>query len=243
MVTEPAERLPRVEAGSKRIRAFLGGHPVADTVRPSLVWEVPYYPAYYIPAADVRAELEPTGHTTHSPLLGEGRLFDVRSGGRTAPGAAVRYQDSPVPEVRDLVRLDWAAMDAWFEEDQEVFTHPRSPYTRIDILPSSRRVRVEIEGTTVAESRSPRVLFETGLPPRFYLPKTDVALELLEPSETVSHCPYKGRAEHLSARIGGRLHPDVAWTYPTPLPESAGIAGLVCFYDSRTDITVEPGGE
>ncbi|WP_055587488.1 DUF427 domain-containing protein [Streptacidiphilus griseoplanus] len=240
MATEPEQQSPRVEAGSKRIRAFLGGLPVVDTVRPSLVWEVPYYPAYYLPAADLRAELEPTGRTRHSPGLGEGRLFDVRSGGRTARDAAVRYQDSPVAQLRDLVRLDWDAMDAWFEEDEEVFVHPRSPYTRIDILSSSRSVRVEIEGVTVAESSSPRVLFETGLPPRFYLPKTDVRLDLLEPGETVSHCPYKGRAEHLSARIGGRLHPDVAWTYPTPLRESAAIAGLVCFYDSRSEITVEP---
>ncbi|WP_377268498.1 DUF427 domain-containing protein [Peterkaempfera sp. SMS 1(5)a] len=240
MATEPAEQHPRVEAGSKRIRAFLGGLPVVDTVRPALVWEIPYYPAYYLPAADLRADLEPTGRTRHSPALGEGQLFDVRSGGRTAQGAAVRYPDSPVAQLRDLVRLDWDAMDAWFEEDEEVFVHPRSPYTRIDILSSSRSVRVEIEGVTVAESSSPRVLFETGLPPRFYLPKTDVRLDLLEPGETVSRCPYKGRAEHLSARIDGRLHTDVAWTYPTPLRESAAIAGLVCFYDSRADVTVEP---
>ncbi|AXI80460.1 DUF427 domain-containing protein [Peterkaempfera bronchialis] len=239
MATEPAQRL-RIEAGSKRVRAFLGGHPVADTLHPVLVWEVPYYPAYYFPLADVRAELlEPTGRTAADPGLGDGRLFTVRAGGRTAPDAARRYQDSPVEALRELVRLDWDAMDAWFEEDEEVFTHPRSPYTRVDILPSSRRVRVEIEGTQVAESRSPRVLFETGLPPRFYLPKTDVRLDLLEPSDTVSHCPYKGRADHLSARIGGRLLPDVAWTYPTPLPESARIAGLVCFYDTRAEIHLD----
>src|SRR5581483_8371281 len=102
-------------------------------------------------------------------------------GERTAPGAAIRYPDSPIPQLRDLVRLEWDAMDAWFEEDEEVFTHPRDPYTRVDILASSRHVRVEVDGVTVAESASPRLLFETGLPVRYYLPKTHVRMDLLTP--------------------------------------------------------------
>ena len=100
-------------------------------------------------------------------------------------------------------------MDAWFEEDEEVFTHPRDPYTRVDILPSSRHVRVEVDGVTVAESTSPRLLFETGLPVRYYLPKTHVRLELLERTDTVSHCPYKGEAEWWSVRIGDEVHEDL----------------------------------
>ena len=241
--TEPQTRTGRgrvrVERGAKRVRAFLGGEVVADTTRPVLVWEVPYYPAYYIPVADVRAELRPDGGTAHSPSRGEGQTFTVGAGGREAPGAALRYPDSPIEELRDLVRLDWHAMDAWFEEDEEVFTHPRDPYTRVDILASSRHIRVEVGGATVAESASPRLLFETGLPVRFYLPKPHVRLDLLAPSDTVSHCPYKGRAEHWSVRATDALHEDVAWSYPAPLPESQRIAGLIAFYDEKVDVYVD----
>src|SRR5205823_14055823 len=136
-------------------------------------------PAYYFPVADVHMELlQPDGGSAHSPSRGEGRTFTVRAGGKEAPAAAVRYETSPFEELRDAVRLEWNAMDAWFEEDEEVFTHPRDPYTRVDILPSSRSVRVEFEGVTIAESSKPTLLFETGLPVRFYLPNTHVHLDL-----------------------------------------------------------------
>jgi uncharacterized protein (DUF427 family) len=230
----------RVETGAKRVRAFLGGEVVADTTRPVLVWEVPYYPAYYVPLADVRAEIEPDGGTVHSPSRGDARSFTVRAGGRTAPGAALRYEDSPIDALRDLVRLDWHAMDAWFEEDEEVFTHPRDPYTRVDILASSRHLRIEVAGVTVAESSSPRLLFETGLPTRFYLPKPHVRLDLLVATDTVSHCPYKGRAEWWSVRTpDGTVQEDLAWSYPTPLPESRQVAGLIAFYDEKVDVHVD----
>jgi uncharacterized protein (DUF427 family) len=229
----------RVEAGAKRVRAYLGGEAVADTASPVLVWEVPYYPTYYFPAADVRAELVPDGGVVHSPSRGDARTFTVRAGGKEAPRAALRYEDSPIEELRGLIRLDWQAMDAWFEEDEEVFTHPRDPYTRVDILPSSRHVRVEIDGVTIAESASPRLLFETGLPTRYYLPKTHVRMDLLTPTATVSHCPYKGQAEWWSVRVGDRVHDDLAWSYRTPLPESQKIAGLVAFYNEKLDIYVD----
>src|SRR3954451_2853551 len=229
----------RLEEGAKRIRAFLGGEVVADTTRPVLVWEVPYYPAYYIPLGDVRAELKPDGGSVHSPSRGDARTFTVRTDGGEAPGAALRYEDSPIEELRDLVRLDWHAMDAWFEEDEEVFTHPRDPYTRVDILASSRHVRVEIGGATIAESSSPRLLFETGLPVRYYLPKTHVRFDLLVPSGTVTHCPYKGQAEYWSVRAADGLHAAVAWSYRTPLPESQKTTGHVAFLNERVDVHVD----
>jgi uncharacterized protein (DUF427 family) len=230
----------RVEPGAKRVRAYLGGELVADTTRPVLVWEVPYYPAYYFPAADVRSELlEPDAEVTHSPSRGDGRAFTVSAGGKRALGAAVRYEQSPIAELRDLIRLEWDAMDAWFEEDEEVFTHPRDPYTRVDILPSSRHVRVEVDGVTIAESASPRLLFETGLPTRYYLPKTHVRMDRLVASESVSHCPYKGEAEWWSVKTGENHHEDFAWSYATPLRESQGIAGLVAFYNEKVDIYVD----
>jgi uncharacterized protein (DUF427 family) len=127
----------RIEPSAKRVRAYLGGEVVVDTTRPLLVWEGPYYPTYYFPADDVRTDmLEADGGVAPSPSRGEGRTFTVCAGGREAAGAAVRYENSPIPELNGLIRLEWSAMDAWFEEDEEVFTHPRDPYTRVDILPS-----------------------------------------------------------------------------------------------------------
>jgi uncharacterized protein (DUF427 family) len=230
----------RLEPGAKRIRAYLGGEVVADTTRPTLVWERPYYPTYYFPAADVRTELlESDGGATHSPSRGEGRTFTVRAGGRERAGAAQRYEDSPIEELRGLVRLEWDAMDAWFEEDEEVFVHPRDPYTRVDILSSSRHVRVEVDGVTIAESGSPRLLFETGLPVRYYLPKTHVRMDLLTPTDSVSYCPYKGQAAYWSVRAGENVHEDLAWSYRTPLPESQKIAGLIAFYNDRVDLYID----
>jgi uncharacterized protein (DUF427 family) len=229
----------RVEPGAKRIRAFLGGELVADTTRPLLVWEKPYYPTYYFPVADVRAELTADGEVVHSPSRGDGQSFTVRAGGKEAAGAALRYEQSPFEVLRDAVRLDWGAMDAWFEEDEEVFTHARDPYTRVDILPSSRHVRIEVEGVTIAESSRPTLLFETGLPARYYLPKTHVRLDLLTATETVTHCPYKGRAEYWSLRLGDAAYRDLAWSYRTPLPESQKIAGLISFYNEKVDLYVD----
>jgi uncharacterized protein (DUF427 family) len=230
----------RVEQGAKRVRAYLGGEVVADTTRPRLVWEVPYYPAYYFPVADVRTDLlVPTATVTHSPSRGDAQHFTIKAGGKEAEDAALRYLDSPIGELRNLIRLDWDAMDGWFEEDEEVYTHPRDPYTRVDILATSRRVLVEVDGVVLAESTHARVLFETGLPPRWYLPKTDLRMDLLVPTATTTHCPYKGQAQYWSVRVGDRLVEDLAWSYRTTLPESQKIAGLVAFYNEHVDLFID----
>jgi uncharacterized protein (DUF427 family) len=229
----------KVETGAKRVRVYLAGELVADTTRPALVWEWPYYPVYYIPSEDVRAKLVPAGRTEHSPSRGDADVYHVQAGQVTAESAALRYPDSPVTELRDLVRLDWNSMTEWFEEDEPVYVHARSPYTRVDILASSRRVRVEIDGVTVAESGQPRILFETGLPPRYYLPLTDVRMDLLRPSAAESHCPYKGTASYWSVDTGQGVHEDIVWIYRTPLPESVKIAGLACFYNEKVDIFLD----
>jgi uncharacterized protein (DUF427 family) len=239
-MTEHERGRVRVEPGSKRVRAYLGGQPVADTTRPKLVWETPYYPAYYIPRDDVRDEfLSPSPTTSHSPSRGDAQYLHITVGSAVAEDAAWQYPDSPLEELRDLIRLDWNAMDAWFEEDEEVFVHPRSPYTRVDTLASSRHVEVLIDGVTVADSTHPTVLFETGLPPRYYLPKVDVRLDLLHESDTTSACPYKGFARYWSVDTGTSVAKDVVWSYPTPLPESERVAGLVCFYNEKVDLRVD----
>lgn len=229
-----------MEPGTKRVRVYLGGQVVADTDHPMLVWEVPSYPTYYFPAVDVRTELmEADGGVQHSPSRGDGRTFTVSAGDKRAQEAALQYADSQIEELRDLIRFDWHSMDAWFEEDEQVFTHPRDPYTRVDVLASSRHVRVEVGGITIAESASPRMLFETGLPVRYYVPKTHVRMDLLMPTGSVSHCPYKGQAEYWSVRAGDGVHDDLAWSYRAPFAESQKIAGLIAFYNEKVDIYVD----
>jgi uncharacterized protein (DUF427 family) len=243
MSEQPATAV-RVERSQKRVRAYLGVDLVADTKAPLLVWEHDKYPAYYFPAADVRADLIPAGRAERLARLGDAELLHVKTATATAEGAARRYPDAPVPELRDAVRLEWAAMSEWLEEEEPVYVHPRDPHKRVDILASSRHVRVVLDGVTVAESSQPRVLFETGLPARYYLPLTDLRRDLLQESDASSMCPYKGTAAYWSvdttaAADRGRLHKDVVWIYRAPLPESQKIAGLACFYNERVDLFVD----
>jgi uncharacterized protein (DUF427 family) len=232
----------RIQPANRRVRAYLGGQLVLDTVDPLYVWEHPYYPQWYVPLADVAdGVLEPTATTSRSATRGTASHYTVRAGGKVAVDAAWRYADSPVEALRDRVRVDWDAMDAWFEEDEEVIIHPRSPSARLAILPSSRRVVVRVGGVVVAESTRPTFLHETGLPVRTYLPMTDVRMDLLVPSTTRTGCPYKGWARYWSLRLeDGTELADVAWSYPTPLREALPIAGLVAFYDDHVELTVTP---
>jgi uncharacterized protein (DUF427 family) len=238
MTDNPAGAV-RVEPSRKRVRAYLAGELVADTRSPLLVWEWPYYPTYYLPAADIRAELINSGTTATHDVLGEAELLNVKVATAMAEHAARRYRDCPVAGLSDAVTFEWQAMSEWFEEDEPVYTHARNPYARVDILASTRHVRVEVDGVTIAESRQPRILFETGLPPRYYLPLTDVRMDLLHSSATQTHCPYKGTAEYWSVNVGQALHQDVVWIYRTPLPESQKVAGLACFYDEKVDVFID----
>ena len=230
----------RVEPAHKRVRAFVDGVPIVDTTSPLLVWEIPYYPAYYVPAADVRTDLlVPSGRSEHSPSRGEAQYFTVKTDGREVPDAAWQYPDSPIEELRDHVRFEWKAMDAWFEEDEEVFIHPRSPHSRVDVLHSSRHVEVHVDGVKIAETTRPMLLFETGLPVRYYFPQTDVRMDLLSPTDTETGCPYKGFAHYWTVDTGTDTHEDLAWSYRAPFHESLKVAGLVSFYNERVDIVVD----
>jgi uncharacterized protein (DUF427 family) len=232
----------RVERSPKRIRGLVAGQTVFDTRAALLVWEKPYYPTYYVPAEDVAAELveatEPSGRTTHD-TLGAARVLDVRLGEHRRLGAALVFPHASDAALRRMVRLKWDAMDEWLEEDEPVYVHPRDPYKRIDILASSQHVHVVVDDVTVADCRQPRILFETGLPPRYYLPPPDVRMDLLVPSDSVTRCPYKGDATWWSLEVDGRRHDDLVWMYRTPTPESQKITGLVAFYDERVDLYLD----
>lgn len=239
MTTDDRGRV-RIEPTAKRIRARVDGVTIADSTGVLMVWEVPYYPTYYFPPGDVRLDLmDDSGETERSPSRGTARVVALAVGDRTIDPAARIWDDAAIDAIDGYVSLNWKAMDQWFEEDEEVYVHPRDPYTRIDILQSSRRVRIEVDGVTLAESDRPRILFETGLPPRYYLPKTDVDFARLTPTDTETHCPYKGTARYWSATVDGGTHEDLAWGYDTPLRESQQVAGYVCFYDERVDTFID----
>lgn len=206
---------------AKRIRAVFAGETIVDSIRAELVWDVPYYPTYTFPLTDVRSGLF--------------RGDDIVVDGRVAVGAVIRRDG----ELAGHISIRWDAMDHWFEEDEEVSVHARSPEVRVDALPSSRHVVVEVDGTVVADTRHAIALFETGLPTRWYLPKTDVRLDLLTPSATTSACPYKGVARYWSVTIDGVTHDDLVWGYDAPLAESAPIVGRVAFYDEKVDVTID----
>lgn len=238
----------RFEVCAKRIRVLYGGVTVADSVAARLLHETRHTPVYYFPRADVRMDLMArTDHESFCPFKGDASYWTLATGGRVVENAVWSYED-PFPEtagIKDYVAFYWDRMDAWFEEDDEVLGHARDPYVRIDILNSSRPVRVTLGGETLAESGRARFVFETGLPVRYYIPPEDVQMELLEASETRSMCPYKGVASYFSARVGGKLREDVAWCYPDAFPECAAIEGWLCFYPDRVDtLTVdgEPAG-
>jgi uncharacterized protein (DUF427 family) len=230
----------RTEPSRKRVRIVFGGEVVVDTDDALYVWENPHYPQYYVPkGALAPGLLAPSETVTRSPSRGPAVHFTVRAGGRDAVDAAWCHAESPVEELRDRIRFDFDAMDAWFEEDEEVFVHPRSPETRIQVLPSSRRVVVAVGGVVVAETTRPTFLHETRLIRRTYVPKLDVHLDLLIRTDTTSRCPYKGTARYWSVATPAGVEVDLAWSYPPPHRESAPIAGLVAFWDERVDLTID----
>jgi uncharacterized protein (DUF427 family) len=235
---EMAAARGRIEPAPRRVRGYLGHELVFDTTAARYVWELPYYPAYYIPLADVRTEfLVDEGHP-QKVQLGPSRLHSLVGAGRTHPSAA-RVFDAGDGPVAGTVRFEWDPL-RWFEEDEPIYGHPRNPYSRVDALRSHRHVRVELDGITLADTGSPVLLFETGLPTRYYIDPTDIAFEHLEPSPTQTLCPYKGvTSGYWSVRAGDTTHPDLAWTYHYPLPAVGQIAGLVAFYNEKLDISVD----
>jgi uncharacterized protein (DUF427 family) len=158
------------------------------------------------------------------------------------PADDVHDSSLPTTDIAELpghVKVDWSSVERWFEEDEEVFIHPRDPYRRVDALPSSRHVVVRVDGTVVADSHRPTILYETGLPPRYYLPSDDVRVDLLTPTGTSTGCPYKGFARYWTLTVDGTEYPDLVWGYDDPLPESAPVKGLMCFYNEKVELEID----
>jgi uncharacterized protein (DUF427 family) len=229
-----------IEPAPRRVRALLAGEVVFDTTRALYVWEWPNYPQYYIPATDVNNALLVDEHHIQHLHRGTARRHGLRVGEVIRPGTARLFTDDALDGLANTLRFDWDALDAWFEEDEEVFVHPRNPYARVDALRSTRSVRIELDGAILAESSSPVMVFETGLPTRYYLNRTEVDFERLIPTETVTSCPYKGKTSgYWSVRVGDMVHPDLAWAYDFPTRDLAPIAGLISFYNEKVDVSLD----
>ena len=249
----------RYEPIDKRIRAAIGADTVIDSTRAMLVWEPKrVVPTYAVPVEDVAGEIlsEPRTETGDvegrgasplaAPQLAGRTVFDpsvpfavrttagdplvIAAGGREA--AAFRAEDAA---LAGYVIVDFDAFDAWYEEDERNVGHPRDPFHRIDIVRSSRHVRVELDGVLLADSTDPYMLFEPPLPVRCYLPAEDVRTDLLRAGARRSFCAYKGQASYLSLAGAG----DVAWTYPAPLREAAVVCDRIAFFDECVDVVID----
>jgi uncharacterized protein (DUF427 family) len=226
----------------QRIRALFAGETVVDSKRAKLLHETGHLPVYYFPLEDVRTDLlERTDTHTRCPHKGEASYWSLTVGARSAPDAVWGYEEpiEPASFFRGHVAVYWHVPDEWFAEDEQLFGHPRDPYSRIDVYRTSRRVCVTVGGEVVAESVRTRALFETGLPTRYYFPPEDVRLDLLDPSPKRTRCAYKGSASYWHVRAGGELHDDLAWTYPDPQHDAEPVRDLIAFFNERVDLEVD----
>ena len=201
------------------------------------MWEHPHYPRYYVPLTDVDAAVLVDEHGTADTQFGPAARFGLRVDDRRHPDSVAVFTPG---KLTGLARIDPRLPATWLEEDEQIFVHPRNPYARVDALRSTRTVRIELAGVVLAECHSPVMVFETGLPTRHYLNRTDVDFTHLLPSDTVTSCPYKGTtSEYWSVKLGDKVFPDLAWVYNFPTREMSPIAGMVAFYDEKVDVFVD----
>jgi uncharacterized protein (DUF427 family) len=223
----------------RRVRAFVGDRAVLDSRRGRLLHESGMLPVLYVPEDDLDLEvLHASDTSTHCPFKGDASYWHVRVGDREVPDAVWAYPD-PLPAARWLAglrSLTWGAAERWYDEAEEVHGHLRDPYHRVDVRAASDRVRVRAGDTVLAESGAAKVLSETGLPNRFYLPRADVHADLAR-SDTTAVCPYKGTSSYWSVPVGGSTLADAAWSYQDPLPDATELRDHVSFL--HDDLTVE----
>lgn len=224
-----------------RIRARFADRTVADSDRVRMLHETGELPVYYFPVDDVDTRALHEDREITDPLKGTGRLFDLHVGSETSLAAAYRWNDPPegAEFLGDFVAFFFHAVDAWLKEDEPIGVHPRDPYHRIEAVHSSRHVRVRIGDTVVAETRDPVMMFETSLPPRYYIPRTDIRQDLLVSSTTTTRCPYKGEASYWSVVTDERRYDDVFWAYLEPIDEVAKIAGMYSLKQHRDVLSLD----
>ena len=225
----------------KRVRGFFAENLMVDSNQALILYETGHVPIYYFPRDDVLMDkLIKTKHKTHCPYKGEASYFSMSVNDKKASNAVWSYEDpiSSVAGIKDYVAFYWNKVDQWFEEDEEVFVHARSPYVRIDILDSSRNIRIELDGNVLAEAERSKLLFETNLPPRYYLQKDAMKVKLL-PSDKETYCPYKGKASYYSLEVGDKVYENLLWSYKQPVLESSKIKEYLCFFNEKVDTYID----
>lgn len=234
------------EPTAKWIRVTLGGQVIADTKRAFLLRENRRLPIYYIPQDDARMDLmTPTDRRTNSRSRGEATYWTITSNEATVENGAWAHPNPPegAPDLKGYIAFEWDKMESWFEENEEVYVHARDPHKQIQVLESTRHVKVVLDGETIAESDHPVMIFEPNMVTRYYLPKLDVRMDRLVPSSTMTRCPYKGEASYYSVKVGDEEFKDIIWSYKYPTPEVAKIAGRLCFYNEKVDAIIVDGEE
>ncbi|CAN7357741.1 DUF427 domain-containing protein [Phyllobacterium sp. LjRoot231] len=232
-----------IEPTNRRIRLKLGDRFIADTTGAIVIYENGGHPTYYLPKADfIAGVLKPSTKTEPSSLFGTKVYWSLE--GTAQENQAWGFDGSAIglSELSDYVTVDWGSV-RWFEEDEEIFRHPRNVYKRIDTIPSSRLVEVFVDGKLVARTERAIFLFETGLIARYYFPVEDLVAGALIPSDLITYCPYKGAASYYHFDLDGIRHENIVWYYPEPIAESGKIKGLISFYNEKIDeIRVSSGG-
>lgn len=232
----------KIDKNPSWIRVKFNGLTIADSKDVLILHERGKLPVYYFPEKDVRTDvLFSSDQTSRCPLKGNASYWTIKVGDRVSENAVWSYQN-PLPknrEIKGYYAFYWQKVDAWFEEEEEIFVHPRDPYKRVDAIQSSRSIKIVLDGITLAESRRPVIVFETGVPVRYYLPKEDVDKEILEPSDLKTQCPYKGIASYWNVIVNGKKYDDLVWSYVNPIPEIPKIARLLAFYNERVEIYVD----
>lgn len=245
---ENPDRDIHFETSPRRVRVKFGGEWIADSTDMVLMYESGHLPVYYFPVKDVRLDmLHPTDHTSYCQYKGDASYWTIEAGGQTSENAVWAYQQ-PFDEMtainlQDYCAFYWDRIDQWFEEDEEIFVHPRDPHKRIDAIPSSRAVKVVLGGETVAETTRAHFLFETGMPTRYYIPVDDVRVDLLAPSDRITRCPYKGVSSYWSATISDQQFENIVWGYRDPVAECPKIKNLMCFFNEKVDAIFVDGVE
>lgn len=229
------------EPSSRWVRGVVGSTAVVDSRHQILVWEPGAMVAEYAyPESHVRGDLlrvsknDDAAREYWRPKC-DVEWYDLVVGDRAIPNAAWKWK---TPGLEGYIALTWFTDKIkWFEEDEAVFAHPRSPFARIDVLPSSRQVRVLSDGVVLAESTGAVALFESGLPTRFYLSEEDVHWETLVQVDLETVCPYKGRCDkYWRTRNGSEA---IAWRYDHPAHQVSAIQGRVAFYNEKVELLVD----
>jgi uncharacterized protein (DUF427 family) len=238
---EMPDRVLFIEDVWPRIRGVASGETVVDASAAKLLHETGRLPVYHFVPAEVRMDLLEESGATSDSARGPLAWHDLRVRSRVVPRAAWTYPEPPAraPWLGELVAFRWDALDAWFAEAEELFGHPRDPYSRIDVCRTTRHVRVLLDGEVLADSRRARVLYEAALPPRWYLPAEDVRTELLVPSGHLTRCAYKGVASYWHVRVGDAVVEDLVWAYPDPQHDALPVRDMLCFFGEKVDVELD----